>query len=106
MNVIKSKNSVVQAQIDQFVKSVLVLYTSMKKQQGQVDSLQKHWEDEVEQTEGAKRARCRSNEDEFKDYIDELEDLVHKTQKTHGTPLDRGSPAATAKSHRAVQSPG
>eukprot|EP00957_Ditylum_brightwellii_P159789 12162288-Ditylum_brightwellii.AAC.1 len=46
MNAIETKNSVVQTQIDQL---------------GQVDSLQKHCEDKVEQTEGAKRARCRSN---------------------------------------------
>eukprot|EP00957_Ditylum_brightwellii_P146041 11121215-Ditylum_brightwellii.AAC.1 len=77
----------------------------MKKQQGRVNSLQKHQEDKVEQTEGAKCTRCGSNKDEFKDYMDELEDLVHDTQKMQGTPLDRGSPAATAKSRRVVQSP-
>eukprot|EP00957_Ditylum_brightwellii_P051123 3875784-Ditylum_brightwellii.AAC.1 len=52
-----------------------------------------------------KRARRRSNEDGFKDYMDELEDLVHDTQKKQGTSLDRGSLAATAKNCRAVQSP-
>eukprot|EP00957_Ditylum_brightwellii_P017300 1303199-Ditylum_brightwellii.AAC.1 len=98
MNAIKSKNSVVQAQMDQLVKHVLVLNSSMKKQQGEVDPLQKRQEDKVEQIEVAKRARCRSNEDEFKGYMDELEDLVHDTQKRQGTPLDRGSPAAMAKS--------
>eukprot|EP00957_Ditylum_brightwellii_P068429 5195606-Ditylum_brightwellii.AAC.1 len=77
----------------------------MKKQQGQVDSLQKRQEDKVEQAEGAKRARCRSNEDEFKDYMDELEDLVHDTQKIQGTPRDRGSPVTTAKSYSVVRSP-
>eukprot|EP00957_Ditylum_brightwellii_P167692 12765637-Ditylum_brightwellii.AAC.2 len=60
MNAINSKNSVVQAQIDQCIKSVLVLNTYMKKQQGQVDSLQKCQEEEVEQSEGAKHARCGS----------------------------------------------
>eukprot|EP00957_Ditylum_brightwellii_P150169 11435542-Ditylum_brightwellii.AAC.1 len=75
MNAINSKNSIIQAQIDQLVKSVLVLNTSMRKQQDQVDSLQKRQEEEVEQSEGAKRARCGSSEDEYKDYMDELEDL-------------------------------
>eukprot|EP00957_Ditylum_brightwellii_P014546 1095351-Ditylum_brightwellii.AAC.1 len=57
MNAINIKNSVVQAQIDQLVQSVLVLNTSMTKQQGQVDSLQKRCKKEVEQSEGAKHAR-------------------------------------------------
>eukprot|EP00957_Ditylum_brightwellii_P094036 7159888-Ditylum_brightwellii.AAC.1 len=105
MNAIKSKNSIVQAQIDQPVKSVLVLNTSIKKQQDQVDSLQKFQEDEVEQSEGAKHARCRSNEDEYKDYMDELEDLFHDTQQMQGTPLDRGSLATMAKSRSVVRSP-
>eukprot|EP00957_Ditylum_brightwellii_P043126 3267461-Ditylum_brightwellii.AAC.1 len=69
----------------------------MKKQQGQVDSLQKCWEDKVEQTEEAKCARCWSNKDDFKDYMDKLEDLIHDTQKTQGTPPARDSPAALAK---------
>eukprot|EP00957_Ditylum_brightwellii_P211966 15366815-Ditylum_brightwellii.AAC.1 len=81
MNAIKSKNSVVQAQIDQLVKSVLVLNTSMKKQQGQVDFLQQHQEEEVEQSEGAKHARYGSSKDKYKDYMDELEDLIHDTQQ-------------------------
>eukprot|EP00957_Ditylum_brightwellii_P168995 12863099-Ditylum_brightwellii.AAC.1 len=59
----------------------------MKKQQGQVDSLQKRQEEEVEQSEGAKHVRCRSNEDEYKDYMDELEDFVHDKQQMQGTPL-------------------
>eukprot|EP00957_Ditylum_brightwellii_P050713 3845554-Ditylum_brightwellii.AAC.1 len=104
MNAINSKNSIVQAQIDQLVKSVLVLNTSMKKQQGQVDSLQKRCEEEVEQSEGAKHARCGSSEDEYDDYMDELEDLAHDTQQSQGTPLDRESPATTAKSHSVAQS--
>eukprot|EP00957_Ditylum_brightwellii_P097996 7463998-Ditylum_brightwellii.AAC.1 len=66
----------------------------------QVDSLQKHQEDKVEQAEGAKHARCGSNEDEFKDYMDELEDCVHVMQMTQGTPLDRGSSATMATSCR------
>eukprot|EP00957_Ditylum_brightwellii_P069366 5265603-Ditylum_brightwellii.AAC.1 len=60
MNAINSKNSAVQIQIDQLVKSVLVFSTFMKKQQGQVNSLQKRQEEEVEQSEGAKHARCGS----------------------------------------------
>eukprot|EP00957_Ditylum_brightwellii_P158222 12043883-Ditylum_brightwellii.AAC.1 len=60
---------------ESIMNAIKMLNTSMKKQQGQVDSLQKFWEEEAEQTEEAKCARCGSNEDEFKDYIDELEDL-------------------------------
>eukprot|EP00957_Ditylum_brightwellii_P099970 7618209-Ditylum_brightwellii.AAC.1 len=55
---------------------------------------------EVEQTEGAKLARCRSNEDEFEDYMDELEDLVYDTQKMQGTPLDTGFQAAMGSDAR------
>eukprot|EP00957_Ditylum_brightwellii_P085443 6499753-Ditylum_brightwellii.AAC.1 len=52
-----------------------------------------------------KRARCESNKDDFEDYMDEIENLVHDTQKTQDTPLDRGSLSTTAKSRRVVQSP-
>eukprot|EP00957_Ditylum_brightwellii_P007289 554109-Ditylum_brightwellii.AAC.1 len=39
MTMIQSKNSDVQEQINQLVQSLMVLGNSMKKQQGQVDSL-------------------------------------------------------------------
>eukprot|EP00957_Ditylum_brightwellii_P176504 13442162-Ditylum_brightwellii.AAC.1 len=67
----------------------------MKKQQGQVDSLQKRQEEEVEQSEGTKRARCGSSEDEYEDYMDELEGFVHDMKQLQGTPLDRDSLATT-----------
>eukprot|EP00957_Ditylum_brightwellii_P105762 8065645-Ditylum_brightwellii.AAC.1 len=81
MNAINSKNSVVQAQIDQLAKSVLVLNTSMKKQQDQIGFLQKNCKEEVEQSEGAKYAGRGSSEDEYDDYMDELEDLAHGMQQ-------------------------
>eukprot|EP00957_Ditylum_brightwellii_P198444 15123407-Ditylum_brightwellii.AAC.1 len=61
MTAIQSKNSVVQEQINQLVQSVMVLGNSMKKHQGQVDSLRKHDEDKSDQLDGVKHACWGSN---------------------------------------------
>eukprot|EP00957_Ditylum_brightwellii_P055008 4169793-Ditylum_brightwellii.AAC.1 len=61
MTVIQSKNSDDQEQINQLVQSVIVLGNSMKKQQRQVDSLQKSHEDKSNHLDSAKRTQWGLN---------------------------------------------
>eukprot|EP00957_Ditylum_brightwellii_P135459 10327874-Ditylum_brightwellii.AAC.1 len=75
----------------------------MKKQQGQVDSLQKYCEDKSDQLDGIKCARWGSN-DEYDKYMDRLDDQTHDTQ-LQGAPLQRDSLVTTTKGCRVSQSP-
>eukprot|EP00957_Ditylum_brightwellii_P072363 5499540-Ditylum_brightwellii.AAC.2 len=49
----KDMNTAMEKNQDSIMNAINILNTSMKKQQGQVDSLQKRQEKEVEQSEGA-----------------------------------------------------
>eukprot|EP00957_Ditylum_brightwellii_P044869 3403216-Ditylum_brightwellii.AAC.1 len=73
----------------------MVLGNSVKKQQGQVDSLQNGREGKSDQIDNVKLARWGLN-NECDKYMDELNDQAHDTQ-LQGVPLQRDSPATTTK---------
>eukprot|EP00957_Ditylum_brightwellii_P003523 266939-Ditylum_brightwellii.AAC.1 len=66
----------------------MVLGNVMKKQQGQVDSLCKHHEEEFDKLDGVKCVRWGSN-NEYDKYMDELKDLAHDTQLQGCSPSER-----------------
>eukprot|EP00957_Ditylum_brightwellii_P122039 9307081-Ditylum_brightwellii.AAC.1 len=73
----------------------MVIRNSMKKQQGQIDSLSKQQKADDDPSEGVKRARKETSDLDDK-YMDELEEPIIETQPA-GTPLQRTSPAPSAK---------
>eukprot|EP00957_Ditylum_brightwellii_P068064 5167141-Ditylum_brightwellii.AAC.1 len=73
----------------------MVIRNSMKKQQGQIDSLSKRQKADDDPSEGAKRARTEPNDLDNK-YMDELKETIIETQPA-GTPLQRAAPASSAK---------
>eukprot|EP00957_Ditylum_brightwellii_P005386 410725-Ditylum_brightwellii.AAC.1 len=78
---------------------MMVIRNSMKKQQGQIDSLSKRQKADDDPSEGVKRA-CKEPNDLDDKYMDELEETIIETQPA-GTPLQRAAPAPSAK-HRGV----
>eukprot|EP00957_Ditylum_brightwellii_P025750 1947973-Ditylum_brightwellii.AAC.1 len=91
----QTQQSEVQDQLNQLAQSVMVIGNSMKKQQGQIDSLSKHQKANDDPSEGVKHARKEPN-DLDNEYMDELEETVIETQPV-GTPLQRSAPAPSAK---------
>eukprot|EP00957_Ditylum_brightwellii_P051632 3915595-Ditylum_brightwellii.AAC.1 len=73
----------------------MVIGNSMKKQQGQIDSLSKHQKADDDPSEGTKWA-CKETNDLDNEYMDEIEESIIETQPV-GTPFQRAAPAPFAK---------
>eukprot|EP00957_Ditylum_brightwellii_P008467 642051-Ditylum_brightwellii.AAC.1 len=94
----QNQKSAVQDQLNQLIQSFMVIGNSMKKQQGQIDSLSKHQKADDDPVDGVKHAHKDSNDFEYDEYMDELDEEILDTQSA-GTPLQRDSPTPSAK-HR------
>eukprot|EP00957_Ditylum_brightwellii_P204317 15338647-Ditylum_brightwellii.AAC.1 len=81
---------------------MMVIENSMKKQQGQIDSLSKRQKADDDPSEGVKRA-CKEPNHLDNEYMYELEEKIIETQPV-GTPFQRSAPAPSAKRRGAGQS--